>query len=306
MTDEAGPLPPEQPRRRAPNLLLIVALAAFAAGLVAMALAARWWMPSAGTGTDGTPTAQSAPPAPGSDATPSAISGDPVALAARADTLAARIAQLEGRLDEVDTGSRTASGFASRAEGLMVAFAARRALDRGLALGYVEDQLRLRFSESEPQAVAIVVQNARSPVTLADLREALAEIAPSLLRTDLSEGWWTAVKRSLSALVVIRQASTPNPRPSERLDRARLLLGEGQVEGAIGEISRMPGAANAESWTRAAQRYVAARRALDRIETAAIQGQGRILPPPIVLPDPSLLPEAGATPVPAPAPTAAP
>src|SRR3546814_3562519 len=33
---------------------------------------------------------------------------------------------------------------------LLIAFAARRALDRGLSLGYLEAQLRLRFGDDQP------------------------------------------------------------------------------------------------------------------------------------------------------------
>lgn len=284
MSVETGPdLPPahtSQSRAQGVSPVLIVAMIAFVAGLALMALGMRWWL---GERTAPVPveTALTVP-------TEQPLQNDPVALQARADTLTMRIAELERRLDDVDTGSRTASGFASRAEGLMVAFAARRALDRGLALGYIEDQLRLRFAESEPQAVAIVTRNAREPVTIGDLREALDTIAPSLIRTDLSDGWGPAIRRSVGSLIVIRQRGSQSPRPADRLARARQRLNEGQVEGAIAEIERLPGADYAQSWMLAARRYVNARRALDRIETAAIQGQGRLImpaAPPIQVPD---------------------
>lgn len=306
MSLDTGPdLPPAIPsetRARGVSPVLIVAMIAFVAGLALMALGMRWWLneraePAPVEAALTVPTEQPSP-------------NDPVALQARADTLTMRIAELERRLDDVDTGSRTASGFASRAEGLMVAFAARRALDRGLALGYIEDQLRLRFAESEPQAVAVVTRNAREPVTIGDLREALDTIAPSLIRTDLSDGWGPAIRRSLGSLIVIRQRGSQSPRPADRLERARQRLNEGQVEGAIAEIERLPGANEAQSWMLAARRYVNARRALDRIETAAIQGQGRlILPaaPPIQVPDLSTILPGNAAPIDgAPAPGAAP
>ena len=306
MSLETGPdLPPAEPsetRGRGISPVLVVAMIAFVAGLALMALGMRWWLGERSVAAPVetalvVPTEQPSP-------------NDPVALQARADTLTMRIAELERRLDDVDTGSRTASGFASRAEGLMVAFAARRALDRGLALGYIEEQLRLRFAESEPQAVAIVTRNAREPVTIGDLREALETIAPSLIRTDLSDGWGPAIRRSLGSLIVIRQRGSQSPRPADRLARARQRLNEGQVEGAIAEIERLPGANEAQSWMLAARRYVNARRALDRIETAAIQGQGRLVTPaapPIQVPDLStLLPGTQAPPVGAPAPGADP
>src|SRR3546814_10207214 len=62
-----------------------------------------------------------------------------------ANALAARVAELEQRLSRITLQAESASGNASRAEGLLVAFAVRRALDRGLSLGYLDAQLRLRF-----------------------------------------------------------------------------------------------------------------------------------------------------------------
>ena len=56
--------------------------------------------------------------------------------------IARRVAALEQRIGQVDTQSRAAVGNADRAEGLLVAFAARRALDRGVALGFLEALLR--------------------------------------------------------------------------------------------------------------------------------------------------------------------
>ena len=63
----------------------------------------------------------------------------------RSDALAARMGDLETRAVARSPDAQAASGNATRAEGLLVAFAARRALDRGLRLGYIEDQLRDAF-----------------------------------------------------------------------------------------------------------------------------------------------------------------
>ena len=59
-----------------------------------------------------------------------------------ANALAARVAELEQRLSRITLQAESASGNASRSEGLLVAFAVRRALDRGLSLGYLDAQLR--------------------------------------------------------------------------------------------------------------------------------------------------------------------
>src|SRR3546814_16914803 len=72
----------------------------------------------------------------------------------------------------------SASGNATRAEGLLIAFAARRALDRGLSLGYLEAQLRLRFGDDQPTAVKTIIDTARAPITLDQLRRELHALAP--------------------------------------------------------------------------------------------------------------------------------
>src|SRR3546814_8273346 len=75
----------------------------------------------------------------------------------------------------------SASGNATRAEGLLIAFAARRALDRGLSLGYPEAQLRLRFGDDQPNAVKTIIDNARDQITLEQLRSGLDDMAPQLV-----------------------------------------------------------------------------------------------------------------------------
>lgn len=205
---------------------------------------------------------------------------DLAALSSREAELAAKLGDLETRAGGIERDSRRASGYATRSEGLMVAFAARRALDRGLDLGFIEGQLRDRFGRTEPAAVAAVVQAAREPVTLEDLRAGLDGVAPELMTGMASSGWWRSLGSELGHLIVLRRAGTPSPLPVDRVARARRLLEAGQVEAALAEVSRTPGAAQADRWTSAARRYVGARRALDTIESAAIRAPGIDPPPP--------------------------
>ncbi len=195
---------------------------------------------------------------------------DLAALSSREAQLAASVATLETRTADVDREARLALGYATRGEGLMVAFAARRALDRGLNLGYLDDQLRARFGGTQPSAVATIRQAAREPVTLEDLRAGLEGIAPELMTGAASSGWWASLRREIGTLLVLRRAGTPSPLPVDRVARARRLLEAGQVEAALAEISRTPGAAQADRWAGAARRYIGARRALDTLEAAAI------------------------------------
>ena len=203
-------------------------------------------------------------------AAPAPVQAQPAALAGQQAALEARIAALSSRLDTLDQRASAASGNAGRAEALLVAFAVRRALDRGAQLGLLEDQLRLRFGDAQPHAVSAVIDAAREPVTLDQLVAGLDAIAPTLTELPAEEGAWRRVKRAVAGLFVIRRESAPSPAPVAVLHRARLLLEEGRTEDAMGEVRRLPGARDASQWLGAARRYEDARRALDVLETAAL------------------------------------
>src|SRR3546814_655051 len=179
-------------------------------------------------------------------AAPSAISTDLNSLNAREAALAARLADLEARAATIDTKAEQAGGNATRAEGMLVAFAARRALDRGLGLGYVEGQLRQRFGATQPRAVATIIQASRNPVTADDLRLGLTSIGNDLVSGGDARGWFDRLRAELSSLVVIHKEGTLSSRPSDRLARARYLIEAGQVESALAEVRRLPGAPRAD------------------------------------------------------------
>jgi len=181
-----------------------------------------------------------------------------------------RIAALEQRLARIDLQAAASEGNTARAEALLVALAARRAIERGAPLGYLEDQLKLRFGDAQGNAVTTVIETARRPVTLDRLAGGLDALAPALLGTPPNEGGWDRFTRELSGLFVIRRGDASSARPDDRLDRARLMLRSGQVDSAIAEVQRLPGAALANDWSAEARRYAAAQKALDLIETAAL------------------------------------
>lgn len=181
-----------------------------------------------------------------------------------------RVNRLEERLALLDLQSRAAVGNADRAEGLLVAFAARRAIDRGVALGYIETLLRQRFAATEPQAVATVLTVARQPVTVQSLQKSFQEVAPHLSGGGQGQSWWGAFKTEMAGLVTIRRENTPSTQPAERLRRAGQSLEAGQVEVALLEVLRLPGHERADKWIADARRYVASHRALDRLESAAL------------------------------------
>lgn len=254
-------------RRSRPFLraLIIVAIG-FVGGLVAMGYALTHWDGAAAfiKGRKPPPPLVAAPPM--RIAPPRVI----VTPAPAPDALSSRIAAIESRISDVDARASAASGNADRAEGLLVAFAARRALDRGAALGYIESLLRERFGATDPQAVATIISAGRQPVTLEELRAGLEHVGPTLAGPGPDESWLDGLRRELAGLIVVRHAGTPSAAPADRLTRARNLVETGQVEAALAEVARMPGRDAAADWIAAARRYTLARGALDRIETVAL------------------------------------
>ena len=59
-------------------------------------------------------------------------------------------------------------------------------------------------------------------------------------------------------------------RPEARIERAKLMLAAGQIDEAIGDVSRLPGATAASKWIEDARRYGEAQQSLDLIETTAM------------------------------------
>ena len=180
-----------------------------------------------------------------------------------------RLAAAEQRLARLDIQAQAAAGNAARAEGLLIAFAARRAIEKGAELGFLADQLRLRFGDALPNAVRTIIDNSRDPVTLDQLIARLEGIAPRLSEGN-REFSWDLIRNELSQLFVVRRESTPSPQPERRLDRARLFLESGRVEAAIEEVRQLPGADNAADWIADAQRFAATQQALDLVETSAV------------------------------------
>lgn len=180
-----------------------------------------------------------------------------------------RLALLEQRFGQIDTSSRVAVGSADRTEALVAAIAARRAIDRGVQLGFLERMLQLRFP-GQPRAVGAIIAAARQPVTLAQLQSELDTLGPQLMGAAPSQSWWGAFRDEVGSLIVVRRAETPSAEPSQRLERAKRWLQAGEVAAAVAEVQRMPGRDYAGDWATKARRYALAHQALDLIETAAL------------------------------------
>ena len=202
-----------------------------------------------------------------------------------------KVAMLEQRLAELNQQAIAASGNAVRAESLLLAFAARRALERGQPLGWIETPLRARFGTSQGAAVDRLIAASTAPVTLAQLGEQFELLAPQLAGGSPDEGTWNWLSRQVSGLFVIRHDDAPSPAPESRIVRTRAFLAGGKVEAAIAEVERLPGQATATDWLAHARDYMATARALDQIEAAALMGA-----------QPATTPESQPSPEPAPMP----
>jgi len=241
------------------RLLLVIAL------LVAGAAAAAWALASYDQAARflGIAPAPAARPAPRQLVAPSAAIPVP-----QAD--AGRIAELEQRLARVETAAQKVEGSAGRADALLVAFAARRAVDRGVALGYLEPLILDRFGSTHARAVGTIITGSHSPVSLNDLVAEYRQLGPALRSSAPQEGWWTQFKRELGSLIQVRHADRASTQPDARYLRALSQLEDGEVDSALAETMRLPGAPGAQAWVRKARQYVAVHRALDEIESAAL------------------------------------
>ncbi|HET8749554.1 MAG TPA: hypothetical protein VFM42_02310 [Sphingomicrobium sp.] len=181
-----------------------------------------------------------------------------------------QIAELNNRVERVESATARAEGSAGRADALVVAFATRRAIDRGVALGYLENLLVSRFGARHRAAVSTIISGSRQPVRLDDLIAAYDDLGPDLRRSGPEESWWTSLKRELGSLVEIHSTERPAANPDARYTRAQQRLANGNVDQALAETMRLPGAARAGDWIGKARRYIAVHRALDEIESAAL------------------------------------
>lgn len=256
--------------------LVLAVLIAFVAGgaLVGWAV----WSDLIPVAGEAPRAALGAPAAPGpalaSPTPPAAVAAQKAVeqVAAQQGGLDQRLAAAEQRLAKLDLQAQAAAGNAARAESLLITFATRRAVERGAELGYLSDQLRLRFGDQWPNAVSTIIEFSRNPVRLDSLTARLDGLGPKLRESDEGPSW-TSFKRELKALFVVRRQSTPSPEPQKRLERARWALEQGRYQAAIDEVKAMPGAAKAQSWIADAERYKKAMDALEVIETAAVLDQ---------------------------------
>jgi hypothetical protein len=253
-------------------MILGLLLLAFIGGAILMAWLAQNWRSRSGKAPIAAAMSNAADPLQNASGGADGAAGPRSTLVTPAlvDAQASRIADLDQRLSRISVSAQAASYNANRAEALLTAFAARRALDAGRPLGYIEGTLRLRFGDAQPKAVATIVNAAAEPVTLADLRLGLQDVDLAGRDPRQRGSWWQGFWRELGSVAIIRKAGTPSPEPEQRLARARYAVEAGQIDTAIAEVTPLLPRPSAVKWLELARRYNEAHRALDVIEAAAI------------------------------------
>ncbi len=191
-----------------------------------------------------------------------------------------------------DAGAAAAIDTTNRSEAMMIAFAARRAIEGGTSLGNIAGQLQQRFGASAPDAVQNIIAGAQQPVTLSGLQSEFDGFDDKLANASVDAGIWVNMRRELSELFVLRRGNMPRNSPAMRLDRARQMVNSGDITGAVDQVAPLPGAAIAANWLQRARRYIATENALNVIERAAL------VPAIVVEPPSAEAPAASAAPVP--------
>ena len=181
-----------------------------------------------------------------------------------------RVDSLDNRLAQIDSQAQQVSGNADRTEAMLIAFAARRAIDSGSTLGYIKDQLQARFISSNGDDVKVIIEAGDNPVRLSALQNQLENNAEFLLKTNDDKSTWDIIKKEISELIVIRSTNSQPLQAEQRLAQIKTALSNRDVKSAITEMEQMPGAANAQEWITYARRYIKVQEALDAIEKTAI------------------------------------
>lgn len=156
----------------------------------------------------------------------------------------------------------------ARTEAMLVAMAARRAINAGASLGDLGPRIETAFGQSQPQALARIKAAEKEGMTPAKLAAEFDSIVPQLGREP--EMSWARVRNEIMTMFVLHTSDAPPATADAQSQRARDLILAGNVESAIRLVMAMPGAANARDWLAKARRYVETQRALDSLEKAAL------------------------------------
>jgi hypothetical protein len=157
---------------------------------------------------------------------------------------------------------------ASQAEALLLVLSARQMIQAGEPLGDLGSRLQASFGQSQPQALAIIAQATRKPLSNGALLASFDAIAPQL---TLPVGTvWDRLQHELGSLFVIRSADAKQTRSQSAINKARKAILKGDIADAARIVRTLPGAANAKDWLAQANRAIAVSQALDVLNGAAL------------------------------------
>ena len=156
---------------------------------------------------------------------------------------------------------------------MLVAFAARRAIDRGVALGYLEPLLVQRFGRTAPGRHRDDRHRVARSGSPRQPDRGISGAGPNAPRAagrkkaggTVSGASWDRSCRSIAPIRLRRSRRPvttgrwPGSKPARSMRRWR-------------KRCACPESANADQWITRARRYIAAHRALDEIESAALLG----------------------------------
>lgn len=185
---------------------------------------------------------------------------------------------------------------ASQAEAMLLVRDVRDSIEAGKPLGPLASRLQVTFAASQPQALAIIANAARTPISNAQLLASFDSMSPQLVLPV--ETLWDRMRREANSLFVLRSYDAPLTASAARIERIRGLIISGDIAQAAQLVRAMPGVASASSWMGDAARAISVQQALDQLSRSAATPPPP--PPPVFAPAPALpepdaalLPSAG-------------
>jgi hypothetical protein len=134
-----------------------------------------------------------------------------------------------------------------------------------------------RIGENDPAPLAALRPLAeRGVATVADLNARFRGVAREVARAGAGaadQPWWKRVLQRLTALVSIRRVGVVTGEEADAVAaRAEVRMATGDVAGALAELERLSGGAAqaAAAWREDAGQHVAAAKAIEALDRAAI------------------------------------
>jgi len=188
----------------------------------------------------------------------------------KTDAVVAKVQELEKRIESIGNIETSSAGYPAPQNDVATALRARRAIESGASLGYIENQLGQRFGDRFPQAVDAIGNLAQSPVTLSELRDDIARNGSRMIGRGSDASIWERFNLELDELFMLRKRGDASTSPAHILQLAEENIGKGDLAEAIKKIQELPENNATKSWLEVAQRYQNANNALDILERAAL------------------------------------